>query len=241
MAVDSLIFISYKLRYTEAMKVLVVEDHRQLADLTKRALIEDGYVVDVAHDGQVALDMFDINSYDVIVLDLMLPEVDGITVCRTIRKTDLDIPIIMLTARDGLGDKVKGLDSGADDYLVKPFSFDELSARIRALLRRGKKAEATILNVGELELNPATKVITYDGTPLPLTAKEFTLLQYFMRNSGRVIPKSELLEHVWDMNYNGLSNVLETYVRYLRQKIRECGGSADTIETYRNLGYMLKA
>lgn len=239
--VNPLIFISCKLEYTKVMKVLVVEDHRQLADLTKRALVEDGYVVDVAHDGQVALDMFDINSYDVIVLDIMLPEVDGITVCRTIRKSNLDIPIIMLTARDGLDDKVKGLDSGADDYLVKPFSFDELSARIRALLRRGKKAEATILEVGGLTLNPATKTITCNGVPLPLTAKEFTLLQYFMRNSGRVIPKSELLEHVWDTNYNGLSNVLETYVRYLRQKLRQSGGSVTTIETYRNLGYMLKA
>ena len=125
------------------MKVLVVEDHSQLADVTKRALIEDGYVVDIAQNGQTALDMFEINTYDVIVLDIMLPEINGIEVCQTIRKKDLDIPIIMVTARDGFGDRVTGLDSGADDYLVKPFSFDELSARIRALLRRGKKADAT--------------------------------------------------------------------------------------------------
>lgn len=223
------------------MIVLLVEDHGQLADLTKRALVEDGYVVDIAQNGQAALDMFDINSYDIIVLDVMLPGIDGIAVCQTIRKSDLDIPIIMLTARDGLGDRIKGLDSGADDYLVKPFSFDELSARIRALLRRGKKADATILHAGGLELNPATKTITYEGTPLLLTAKEFTLLQYFIKNSGRVISKNELLEHVWDMNYDGLSNVLETYVRYIRQKIHKSGGNAAVIETYRNLGYMLQA
>ncbi len=222
------------------MKVLVVEDHSQLADVTKRALIEDGYVVDIAQNGQTALDMFEINTYDVIVLDIMLPEINGIEVCQTIRKKDLDIPIIMVTARDGFSDRVTGLDSGADDYLVKPFSFDELSARIRALLRRGKKADATILHAGGFELNPATKAITYLGTPLSLTAKEYTLLQYFMKNSGRVIPKNELLEHVWDMNYGGLSNVLETYVRYLRHKIRDSGGSIDAIQTYRNLGYMLQ-
>jgi DNA-binding response OmpR family regulator len=222
------------------VKVLLVEDHTQLADLTKRALTEDGYVVDIASDGQTALDIFELNNYDVVVLDIMLPEIDGIEVCKTIRKTDLDIPIIMLTARDGFGDRVNGLDSGADDYLVKPFSFDELSARIRALLRRGKKADATIIQAGDFELNPATKAITYLRTPLSLTAKEYTLLQYFMKNSGRVIPKSELLEHVWDMNYDGLSNVLETYVRYLRHKIRESGGSVDVIQTYRNLGYMLQ-
>ncbi len=223
------------------MKVLVVEDHTRLADVTKRALIEDGYVVDIAQNGQTALDMFELNSYDVVVLDIMLPEIDGIEVCQTMRKTDLDIPIIMLTARDGLGDRVKGLDSGADDYLVKPFSFDELSARIRALLRRGKKADATVLHAAGLELNPATKEVTYDGTKLFLTAKEYTLLQYFMKNSGRVIPKNELLEHVWDMNYDGLSNVLETYVRYIRSKIRKGGGNANIIQTYRNLGYMLQA
>ena len=166
------------LRYTREVRILVVEDHTQLANLTKRALVEDGYVVDIAQDGQAAVDMFDLNSYDAAVLDIMLPEIDGIEVCRTIRKTDLGVPIIMLTARNGLGDRVMGLDSGADDYLVKPFSFDELSARIRALLRRGKKADATILRVGGLELDPATKTATYDGKQLLLTAKEYTLLQF---------------------------------------------------------------
>lgn len=223
------------------MKILLVEDHTRLADVTKRALVDDGYVVDIAHDGQTALDMFDINEYDVAVLDVMLPEIDGLTVCRTIRKTDANVPIIMLTARDGLNDRIEGLDTGADDYLVKPFSFDELSARIRALLRRGKKADGTVLIVGQLQLNPATKSVSFNEKVLDLTAKEFTLLQYFMRHSDRVIPKNELLEHVWDMNYDGLSNVVETYVRYLRQKIKVAGGSDDTIQTLRNLGYKLQA
>jgi DNA-binding response OmpR family regulator len=222
------------------MKILLVEDHTRLADVTKRALVDDGYVVDIAHDGQAALDMFDINQYDMVVLDVMLPELDGLTVCRTIRKTNVNIPIIMLTARDGLGDRIEGLDSGADDYLVKPFSFAELSARIRALLRRGQKADATILKVGDLELNPATKSVMSNQKPLNLTAKEFTLLHYFMRHNDRVIPKNELLEHIWDMNYDGLSNVVETYVRYVRQKMR-LAGSRNSIETLRNLGYRLHA
>jgi DNA-binding response OmpR family regulator len=222
------------------MKILLVEDHTRLADVTKRALVDDGYVVDIAHDGQEALDMFDINQYDMVVLDVMLPELDGLTVCRTIRKTNVNIPIIMLTARDGLGDRIEGLDSGADDYLVKPFSFAELSARIRALLRRGQKADATILKVGDLELNPATKSVMSNQKPLNLTAKEFTLLHYFMRHNDRVIPKNELLEHIWDMNYDGLSNVVETYVRYVRQKMK-LAGSRNSIETLRNLGYRLHA
>ena len=223
------------------MKILLVEDHTRLADVTKRALVEDGYVVDIAHDGQEALDMFDINRYDMVVLDVMLPEVDGLTVCRTIRKINVDIPIILLTAKDGLEDRINGLDNGADDYLVKPFSLAELSARIRALLRRGQKADATILKVGDLRLNPATKSVMINQKLLNLTAKEFTLLHYFMRHNDRVISKNELLEHVWDMNYHGLSNVVETYVRYIRQKIKQAGGDSNSIETLRNLGYRLHA
>jgi DNA-binding response OmpR family regulator len=221
------------------MKILLVEDHSRLADVTKRALVDDGYVVDIARDGKIAIDMFDINEYDLVVLDVMLPELDGFTVCRDIRKNNNDVPIIMLTAREGLNDRIEGLDAGADDYLMKPFSFAELSARIRALLRRGKKGDSTILKVGSLSLDPATKSVKVNGSLLELTAKEYVLLQYFMRHSNRVIPKNELLEHVWDMNYNGLSNVVETYIRYLRQKITRAGGRSDTIQTLRNLGYKL--
>jgi DNA-binding response OmpR family regulator len=147
----------------------------------------------------------------------------------------------MLTALDGVDDRIKGLDSGADDYLVKPFSFGELSARVRALLRRGVNSKPTVVTVGALMLDPATKTITYQGMPLPLTAKEFTLLSYLMYHSGELLSKNDLLEHVWDMNYEGLSNVVETYIRYLRKRLRDVDGTKELITTVRNLGYRLDA
>lgn len=223
------------------MQLLLVEDQNRLASLLKRSLIEDGYAVDIASDGQEALDKFGVNSYDLIVLDIMLPIKDGVEVCREIRETNTDIPILMLTALDGVDDRIKGLDSGADDYLVKPFSFGELSARVRALLRRGSTARPTILTVGELVLDPATKTVTYKGTLLPLTAKEYNLLSYFMYHAGELLSKNDLLEHVWDMNYDGLSNVVETYVRYLRKRLRDVDDSKELIVTVRNLGYRLDA
>ncbi|MDB5179672.1 MAG: two component transcriptional regulator, winged helix family [Candidatus Saccharibacteria bacterium] len=223
------------------MQILLVEDHKHLASLTQRALTEDGYVVDVAHDGQVAIDKFEINSYDLVVLDIMLPEIDGREVCKRIREVDTNIPIIMLTALDAVDDRINGLDVGADDYLVKPFSFSELSARIRALLRRGSKADPVILKVKQLTLDTAAKVVTCNGKLLNLTAKEYTLLQYFMYNANKVLSKNDLLEHVWDMNYEGFSNVVETYVRYLRHKIKEIGGDPQQIQTIRNLGYKLES
>ena len=182
------------------MQLLLVEDQDRLASLLKRSLIEDGYAVDIASDGQEALDKFGINSYDLVVLDVMLPVKNGVEVCREIRETNTDIPILMLTALDGVDDRIKGLDSGADDYLVKPFSFGELSARVRALLRRGGTARPTILTVGELVLDPATKTVTYKSTLLPLTAKEYNLLSYFMYHASELLSKNDLLEHVWDMN-----------------------------------------
>lgn len=221
------------------MKILLVEDYIRLANVTRRALVDDGYAVDTANDGEAALTLTEINEYDLIILDVMLPLLSGLEVCRLVREHDPDIPIIMLTARGSLEDRIAGLDTGADDYLVKPFSIEELSARVRALLRRGKKADTTILRAGRLALDPANKSVTFDDVLMDLTAKEFTLLQYLMKHGGRVISKTELLEHVWDMNYEGLSNVVETYIRYLRQKIRAVGGSPDTIQTLRNLGYRL--
>lgn len=223
------------------MQLLLVEDQKRLAGLLKRSLIEDGYAVDIASDGQEAIDKFDINNYDLIILDIMLPIKDGIEVCQEIRRSNTDIPILMLTALDGVDDRIKGLDSGADDYLVKPFSDGELSARVRALLRRSGNGRPTILTVGELVLNPATKNVTYKGTLLPLTAKEYTLLSYFMYHAGELLSKNDLLEHVWDMNYDGLSNVVETYVRYLRKRLRDVDSSKELITTVRNLGYRLDA
>ena len=223
------------------MQLLLVEDQKRLAGLLKRSLIEDGYAVDVASDGQEAIDKFDINNYDLIILDIMLPVKDGIEVCQEIRQSNTDIPILMLTALDGVDDRIKGLDSGADDYLVKPFSDGELSARVRALLRRSSNGRPTILTIGELVLNPATKNVTYKGVLLPLTAKEYTLLSYFMYHAGELLSKNDLLEHVWDMNYDGLSNVVETYVRYLRKRLRDVDSSKELITTVRNLGYRLDA
>ena len=223
------------------MQLLLVEDQKRLAGLLKRSLIEDGYVVDIASDGQEAIDKFDINNYDLIILDIMLPVKDGIEVCQEIRQSNTDIPILMLTALDGVDDRIKGLDSGADDYLAKPFSDGELSARVRALLRRSSNGRPTILTVGELVLNPATKNVMYKGTLLPLTAKEYTLLSYFMYHAGELLSKNDLLEHVWDMNYDGLSNVVETYVRYLRKRLRDVDSSKELITTVRNLGYRLDA
>ncbi|MDB5168485.1 MAG: two component transcriptional regulator, winged helix family [Candidatus Saccharibacteria bacterium] len=223
------------------MQILLAEDHTHLASLTKRALTEDGYMVDVVHDGQSAIDNFEINTYDLVVLDVMLPEVDGIEVCRMIRETNRDIPVIMVTALDGIDDRIKGLDTGADDYLVKPFSFGELSARVRALLRRGVKANHVILEAKLLRLNTVTKEVFYGSSPIVLTAKEYTLLQYFMSHPGEVLSKNNLLEHVWDMNYEGFSNVVETYVRYLRHKISDAGGDGNQIQTIRNLGYKLQS
>lgn len=228
-------------RYNKSMQLLLAEDQEHLASLLKRSLVEDSYAVDIASNGQEALDKFDMNSYDLVILDIMLPIKDGIEVCQEIRQTNTDIPILMLTALDGIDDRIKGLDSGADDYLAKPFSFGELSARLRALLRRGASSKPTIVTVGDLALDPATKKITYQGTLLPLTAKEFTLLSYFMYHSGELLSKTELLEHVWDMNYDGLSNVVETYIRYLRKRLREVDGTKEPISTVRNLGYRLDA
>jgi two-component system OmpR family response regulator len=221
------------------MQLLLVEDQKRLASLLKRSLAEDGYVIDIASDGQEALDKFDINSYDLVILDIMIPIKNGVEVCREIRQTNTDIPILMLTALDGVDDRIKGLDSGADDYLVKPFSFSELSARVRALLRRGASSRPAIVTVGELTLDPATKRITYQDVALSLTAKEFTLLSYFMYHPGELLSKNDLLEHVWDMNYDGLSNVVETYIRYLRKRLREVDDSKEPITTVRNLGYRL--
>lgn len=221
------------------MQILLAEDNTRLAELTRRSLVEDGYMVDVAENGQVALDKYDINQYDIIILDVLMPEMDGFTVGREIRARDTTIPILFLTALGEIDDKVKGFQTGADDYVVKPFSFAELNLRVQALLRRGKRADPLVISSGKLALDTIKKQATYDTTPLNLTAKELGLLEYLLIHKGRVVPKTELLEHVWDMNYTGLSNVVETYVRYIRQKIRETGEHSEVISTVRGLGYVI--
>lgn len=220
------------------MQILIVEDEEKIVNLLRRGLLEEHYTVDIARDGEEALYKFDINEYDFVLLDLMIPKVNGIEVCKKIRKTNTSIPILMLTAKDDVEDKIIGLDAGADDYVVKPFSFSELTARIRALLRRGRPASPTILSLDNLSLNPATKTVKRGNKDIILTAREYELLEYFMRNQKAVLTKTQILEHVWDYNYEGLSNIVETYVKYLRKKLRTTPQDKELIHTRRGSGYI---
>ncbi len=221
------------------MRVLIVEDELKMAGLLRRGLEEEGYAVDVARTGTDAIWAGSETPYDAIVLDVMLPDVDGFEVCRRLRAAGRWSPVLMLTARTGVGDRVAGLDAGADDYLTKPFSFGELFARLRALVRRGAGERPAILRVGDLALDPATRRVTRGGVPVELTAKELALLEYFMRRPGEVLTRSRMLEHVWDYGYDGDSNVVDVYVRYLREKI-DRPFRRDTIETVRGSGYRLR-
>ena len=220
------------------MQILIIEDEEKIVNLLRRGLLEERYTVDIARDGEEALYKFEINEYDLVLLDLMIPKVNGTKVCKEIRKTNTSIPILMLTAKDAVEDKIVGLDAGADDYVTKPFSFSELVARIRALLRRGKRADPVILSLDTLTLNPATKTAKRNGKNIVLTAREYELLEYFMRNQKVVLTKTRLLEHVWDYNYEGLSNIVETYVKYLRKKLRTAPEDKELIHTRRGSGYI---
>ncbi len=222
------------------MRALVVEDEAKMAALIRRGLAEEGYSADVARTGEEALWMARATPYDAIVLDLMLPGRDGLEVCRELRESGVWSPILMLTARDGVEDRVEGLDSGADDYLSKPFSFAELLARLRALARRGVPERPAVLEVGSLRLDPATRRTWRDDLEIQLSAKEFALLETFMRRAGDVLTRLELLEHAWDYGYENRSNVVDVYVRYLREKIDRPFG-LDAIETVRGAGYRLRA
>jgi two-component system OmpR family response regulator len=215
--------------------VLVVEDEPRMAGLLKRALQEEGHAVDVAADGPEGLWLATENTYGAIVLDVMLPGLDGIGVCRRLREAGSWVPVLLLTARDGVGDRVRGLDAGADDYLVKPFSLLELAARLRALARRDDRSRPVILAEGDLRLDPAAKRAWRNGAELQLTPKEFALLELFLRHPGQVLTRSQIIEAVWDFAYDGGSNVVDQYVKYLRNKI----GWQD-IETVRGMGYRLR-
>jgi two-component system OmpR family response regulator len=221
------------------MRALVVEDEVKMAALIRRGLVEEGYAADVAWTGEEALWMARATPYDAIVLDVMLPGRNGLEVCRSLRESGVWSPILMLTARDGVEDKVSGLDSGADDYLSKPFSFAELLARLRALTRRGPSERPAVLEVGTLRLDPATRQAWRGEAEVDLSAKEFALLETFMRNSGDVLTRLDLLEHAWDYGYENRSNVVDVYVRYLRAKIDRPFG-VDSIETVRGVGYRLR-
>ncbi len=221
------------------MRVLVVEDETKMASLLRRALEREGYAVDVAGTGEDALWLGTENDYDAVVLDVMLPPPDGFEVCRTLRERGRWAPVLLLTARDGVEDRVTGLDAGADDYLAKPFSFAELYARLRALTRRGARERPTTLHVTDLTLDPAAHTVRRNGTSIDLSPKEFALLELFMRHPGEVLSRTRMLEHVWDFAYDGTSNVVDVYIRYLREKIDRPYGR-DSIETVRGVGYRLR-
>jgi two-component system OmpR family response regulator len=222
------------------MRILVVEDELKMASLLNRGLAEEGHVVDVAGKGDEGLWKAREVQYDAIVLDLMLPGIDGFEVCRRLREGGVWTPVLMLTARDSVEDRVAGLDVGADDYLPKPFSFTELLARLRALARRGVAERPAVLQVGDLRLDPATRQFWRGQTEINLSAKEFALVETFMRRPHRVLTREQLLEHAWDFAFEPNSNVVDVYIRYLREKIDRPFGRR-SIETVRGAGYRLRA
>ena len=222
-----------------AVRVLVVEDEMRMASLIRRGLVTEGIAADVAGTGEDALWMAQAHGYDAVVLDVLLPGVDGFETCRRLRGAGVWAPVLMLTARDAVEDRVAGLDSGADDYLVKPFAFAELLARLRALARRGDTERPAVLELGGLRLDPATRQVWRGTSEISLSAKEFALLETFMRRPAEVLSRLTLLEHAWDFAYDNRSNVVDVYVRRLRRKIDEPFGT-DSLETVRGAGYRLR-
>ena len=222
------------------MRILIAEDDERLGDVVARGLRKQSYAVDVVANGTRALTEAAITPYDVLILDVMLPGRSGFDVARALRARGNHVPILMLTARDAVKDRVEGLDAGADDYLVKPFAFEELLARVRALLRRGQALQSAIIAVGDLEIDTATLTASRAGEPIALTSKEYALLEYFARNAGRTVSREDITTHVWDDNHDPFSNALEVLVGRLRRKL-DAGRNGTMIQTRRGLGYMLVA
>jgi len=218
------------------MKILVIEDEKKVASFIRSGLRSEGYTVDSAQDGEEGLFMAQENDYDLIVLDLMLPKMDGIAVCRKLRAQNKSMPIIMLTAKDEVDDRVKGLEAGADDYLTKPFSFAELLARIKALSRRGREVRNDILSSADISLYPDRMEVKKKGKPINLSATEFKLLKYFLQNPGRVLSKAMILENIWGYDFDPESNIVDVYIKYLRDKVGK-----NLIQTVRGIGYKLCA
>ena len=221
------------------MRVLVAEDHDSVARFIVKGLREEHYAVDHVTNGNDAVDRIVSGSYDLVVLDIMLPGADGYVVTETVRSKKAGVPILMLTAKDGVGSKVRGLDAGADDYLTKPFSFEELLARIRALLRRGSPAPEPCISLADLSLDPATHRVIRSGQDIELSAKEYALLEFLMRSKNRICTRTSIIEHVWDMHFDSDTNLVDVYIRYLRRKVDE---PFDTklIHTIRGVGYVMK-
>jgi DNA-binding response OmpR family regulator len=221
------------------VRILIVEDNKRLSDSLRRTLEDDGYVIDTAYDGLDGEEMALMETYDIIILDIMLPEKDGLAVCRDLRNKRINTPVLMLTARDALDDRVSGLDSGADDYLVKPFEVDELRARIRALLRRESSSKSPLLQVSDLTLDPATHAVERARKPVDLTAKEYSLLEYFMRHPNHIISREMAESSLWSYDHVVTSNVVDVYVRRLRRKIDD-PYEVKLFETIRGAGYRLR-
>ena len=221
------------------MRILVVEDEKTLADNLKTGLTDEKFAVDIIRNGREAYEMAVTEEYDAIILDIMLPEMDGVTICEKLRAKNINTPIIMLTAKDALDDKLTGFKFGADDYLVKPFSFEELLARIRSLIRRSTVKES-VLKIDDLELNPSAHIVTRKGKEIGLTGKEYALLEYFMHHPNQILTREQILNHVWDYSYDSMSNIIEVLVRRLRNKIdRDFPESMQLFSTIRGLGYRL--
>jgi two-component system, OmpR family, copper resistance phosphate regulon response regulator CusR len=220
------------------MRILLVEDEPSAATMLAKGLREETYAVDVASDGEMAQGQAFVNDYDLIILDVVLPGKDGFQVCRELRTSGLTVPVLMLTARDAVEDRVEGLDSGADDYLPKPFDFDELLARVRALLRRKPALYPGVITVGDLSVDTRSRQVTRAGQSVDLTAKEYALLEYLARRAGEVVGRSDIAEHVWDESYDPFSKVIEVFIQRLRRKVDE-GSALKLIHTRRGEGYML--
>lgn len=221
------------------MRILVIEDEKKIQEFIKRGLKEEGYAIDSASDGENGYFLAKTNDYDLILLDLMLPKIDGLAVCKKLKENGITTPIIMITAKDTVKDKVTGLDSGADDYLTKPFAFEELLARIRAVLRKKETKVVTRLEADDLVLDLVSHKVTRSGEEISLTAKEYALLEYLMRNAGNVVTRTMISEHVWDIDFDTFTNVIDVYINYLRNKI-DAGHQKKLIQTIRGRGYVLK-
>jgi len=222
------------------MRLLIVEDERKVASFIKRGLEEEGYAVDVARDGEEGLAMALDGVHDLFILDIGLPKMNGLQVLGELRKRNVATPVLLLTVRATIEDKVLGLDAGADDYLTKPFAFQELVARIRALLRRRAEGSPALLTFSNLVLDPARRAVSRGGQKIDLTAKEFSILEYFMRNAGRVLTRTQIIEHVWDYDFDTGTNLVDVYVNYLRKKV-DSDREPKLIHTVRGVGYVLKA
>ncbi len=222
------------------MKILIIEDDQRIAQVTQKGLKEEGFTVDIAETGEDGEYMAEENPYDCIVLDLNLPDQDGLTICSKIRQKNISTPIIMVTARTSIEDKVKGLNTGADDYLPKPFVFSELLARIRALIRRGVNQSTPEYKVDDLVLDPIKHSVKRGEDTITLTAKEFSLLEFLMSHKGEVVTRTMILEHVWDYNYDGLSNVVDVFIKTLRKKIKSAGRKTPLIHTIHGVGYKIE-